>query len=142
MREIIFRAKSFSSDWVYGNFIHSKRFEGCGNEYRIHNQETGLESDVIPDTVGQFTGLTDVYGKRIFEGDLVKIKSHEDWENSVFQVCFENGSFYLNPSGKKGFVTIGKYIYDAFWNDAIDDYDEINTLFELVGNIHDNPHQP
>lgn len=139
MREIIFRAKLFSGDWVYGNFIHSKRFEGCGNEYRIHNIETGLEIDVIPDTVGQFTGLTDVYGKQIFEGDLVKIKSHKDYENEVFQVGFENGSFYLKSCNHAGFVTIGKYAYDAFWNDTIDDIDEINTLFEVVGNIHDNP---
>lgn len=55
-REIKFRAKSISnSEWVYGNYIHSKRFEGWSNEFRIHNADTGLESDVEINSIGQFS---------------------------------------------------------------------------------------
>ena len=90
-------------------------------------------------TIQWYTGLNDKDNNAIFEGDLVKIKSHKDYENEVFQVGFENGSFYLKSCDHAGFVTIGKYAYDAFWNDTIDDIDEANTLFEVVGNINDNP---
>jgi len=38
MKQIIFKAKSLESgEWVYGNYVHSKRFEGCFNEHRIIN---------------------------------------------------------------------------------------------------------
>ena len=37
-----------------GNYIHSKRFKGCSNEYRIHEQETGIESDIDEGTIGNF----------------------------------------------------------------------------------------
>lgn len=70
-REIKFRGKSiYGNIWVYGNLIHSKRFSGCSNEYRIHDIDTGLEHDVIPETVGQFIGLTDKNKKEVFVGDI------------------------------------------------------------------------
>ena len=43
-REIKFRAKDYSNNWVYGNLIHSKRFAGWANEWRIHEPETGIEN--------------------------------------------------------------------------------------------------
>ena len=73
MRDILFRAKSLSSgQWVYGNFIHSKRFSGYSHEFRIHEIESGIESDVDAITVGQFTGLVDSLGCQLFEGDVIE----------------------------------------------------------------------
>ena len=122
MREILFRAKAVSSgQWVYGNFIHSKRFEGCGNEFRIHCMETGLESDIEISTLAQFIGVTDKNGDKIFEGDIVKDMDYimvVGWSSKYV-------SFSLNCN---------RMGYSHYFSDVI--YPE---NCEVIGNIHDNP---
>ena len=66
MKPILFRAKALSGEWVQGNFIHSKRFAGCFNEYRIYDQDTGFEHDINLETVCRYIGITDKNGKLIF----------------------------------------------------------------------------
>ncbi len=127
-REILFRAKStHENKWVYGNFIHSKRFEGCPNEFRIHEQETGLESDVDPETVGQWTGLKDKNGTMIFEGDIVG----ENQCRTIGTVYFRDGSFMSkNEHGRD-------FIWALFYGDAITGMNA--NFLEVIGSIHDNP---
>jgi hypothetical protein len=75
--EIKYRAKAMSGEWVYGNFIHSKRFEACSNEYRIHNQDTGLESDILIDTLCQLVAV--INGVEFYENDICTgVKCHSD----------------------------------------------------------------
>jgi len=119
-REIEFRAMSIhSNEWVYGNFIHSKRFEGCLNEYRIHEKESGIESDIIPETVGEYSGMKDRDGNKIYEGDIFKLGIEKD----AFEVRFVHGCF-MAYRNEKQIGLIG----------------ELKMMFiKVIGNIHQNP---
>lgn len=61
--------------WVYGDLVHDKKVTLTGLEDRV--MVGGYE--VIPESVGIFTGLNDMYGKRIFEGDIVYVTYVDGW---------------------------------------------------------------
>lgn len=123
--EILFRAKSVSSNqWVYGNYIHSKRFAGWSNEHRIHNQDTGLESDIYPETVGQFTGRIIREDAKLFEGDIITVKSYNSPYLNQYRYEVYYDSYYLEwrlISHHNG----DKHSMIGFHS------------FEIVGNIHE-----
>lgn len=125
MREILFRGKrTCNNEWVEGGF-HS-RFEKA---YIIGITKTEKidGTEVIPKTAGQYTGLTDKNGKKIFEGDIVKAK--DDVLGSPFcngiigKIVYDECAFFIEP----------KNPMDSQWL-----FDEC-AVYEIIGNIHDNP---
>ena len=112
MREILFRSKrTDNGEWVYGDLMHKHYNFDTKATKVIHNNIMNYK--VIPETVGQYTGLTDKNGKKIFEGDIVAMGT-----GRAYEVKYNNGSFYMD-----GTAILIKYV----------------DRFEVIGNIHDNP---
>ena len=116
MREILFRGKRMDNgEWVEGNlFIPDK--EDTPTQICIGTNIVRITYDIIPETVGQYTGLTDKNGKKIFEGDIVK----DIWRNYIELVEYNGGGF--NPFAIPN------------WECTPDPDGTV-----IIGNIHDNP---
>lgn len=139
MREILFRGKSIKTNqWIYGGFHIWEKRQVCvfGND-RLKDDEiscvitvnsfadwnmprTMQAVEVIADTVGQYTGLTDRNGRKIFQGDIVNILT----ENEEFGIItYDDGGFFVDAS--------------TF---SVDFMNNINgSDIEVIDNIHDNP---
>lgn len=133
MREILFRGQTrkkgekvrldgspIDSNWVYGGIFPNNK----GGDFAIiYQQYPKIEKyTVYADTVGQYTGLLDKNGKKIFEGDI--IQSLETKETAVVQWFPEHSAFmvWCKSSNEVGFL-----------------YECTKSNIEVIGNIYDNP---
>lgn len=126
MREILFRGKRIDNgEWTFGSLLIG-RTDTC-----IWNYTEVFAKDIDRSTVGQFTGLTDKNGKKIFEGDIIKIVPDYDYSDdySISKVYSYNGIFCVDYHGDDFDSTAL-----GFLEDYLPDGD-----FEVIGNIHDNP---
>ena len=122
MREILFRGKrSDNGNWIEGHLF--ARINDC---FIVPLPVITSKSLVDGETVGQFTGLKDRNGKKVFEGDVVHCVSMTDMANMV--VIFEDGEFRMVLCEKYKDYIPGCGFY------AIRCFDK-----EVIGNIHDNP---
>ena len=142
MREILFRGKRMDNgEWAVGYlYEHEPALVGIASEndapepskwfiartgFADWNMPRPVEFvEVAPSTVGQYTGLKDKNGKRIFDGDVVKVLQGKD--KGIAYVGFENGAFMLYPK-------TGNIYERNLWSYWYNDFD-----VEVIGNIHDN----
>lgn len=127
MREILFRGKRTDIGlWVFGDVI-----QYADGTKAIKRSMLQSIVEVAPATVGQYTGRKDKNGKRVFEGDILRLFTI--WEDGtaepvdvpvIVQFC-ENDQCYVLTTKQ------GSH-YDDFGNYGRPEY------YEVIGNIHDN----
>lgn len=100
-REILFRGLSFSGEWVYGCLI---QYENSSQIGVLKYADVMDFVKVRPETVGEFTGLTDKRGTKIFEGDI--LKSELNW---IFAVKWDNeNARFIGYSPTKQLIYVGR----------------------------------
>ena len=124
MREILFRGKCIEMGKKCFQWIEGFYAEDDGKPLIAINKENGLNGFFVdPSTVGQFTGLVDKNGKKIFEGDIVVVP--------------------LSGKPAKGIVEYFKTDICGFTVITQPQYSNYvlqkNYAYEVIGNIHDNP---
>lgn len=161
-KEILFRGKRVDNDeWIEGYFLQLHRSERAFIVPKQFVQRGILRMsgetppkiipiEVIPETVEQFTGLTDKNGKKIFTGDIIRYCDEdcyyypEDCTEFFGEVVQERGAFGIgtqnelpleleNWCNNDNFVSL----WEIYWN--LNCCDGELPMIEVIGNIYDNP---
>ena len=127
MREILFRGKwKNSGEWVYGNLFNPDKAD-TPTQICIGTYIARTCYEIDPETVGQYTGLTDKNGRKIFEGDIVVFADFFDDKIHRGEVYWCDSAFWFDcteTEGDEGLYSLA--------------YISVNVL-EVIGNIYDNP---
>ena len=120
MREILFKAKTISGNWVNGLLANKD------DKWYISNKAgRPFAYEARPETICQFTGLCDKNGKRIWENDVVWLVC--DGKEHIYQIVWDNSELdFKATKGEENYGTHYEYLLCC---------EEI----EVIGNIFDNP---
>ncbi len=120
MREILFRGK-FGNEWKYGFLSIEPKGLVIKEPYK---NESSNVWHIDADTVGQYTGMKDKNGKRIFEGDIIDFSDRSD-SDGYGVVKYDANETEFGIEYDNIYESLGKHYYPED--------------IEVVGNIYDNP---
>ncbi|MCM1230042.1 MAG: YopX family protein [Ruminococcus flavefaciens] len=136
-REILFRAKSVDNgEWIEGNLLRFcwktdiLTYIATIDFNPFDTERTTFR--VVPETVGQFTGMRDKYGRKIFEGDIIKISEYPHYCDVVYDI--RQCAFLIKTNAATG---LWMDYFSPIWSSV--DCSYFTDEFEVIGNIHDNP---
>ena len=144
-REILYRGINFQKEWVYGDLFHSYANNDMAIAYYREGSKTPTFDAVFSESVGQYTGLKDKNGKKIFEGDILRFEVPDgtirhfviEWasEDRILRPLFN-----FVPDGNP--IRINGWCFN--WNGhhlypSVIDGVPGNEVMEIVGNVTDNP---
>ena len=131
MREILFRGKRIDNgEWANGYFVRNylTKDDWCIADFGNTQKSIYGAVQVIPETIGQFTGRNDKNGKKIFEDDIIVI-------------CYETDGEEFTETKRVHYNEKECCWYPMRWEECCeycDHYTEVKSI-EIIGNIHDNP---
>lgn len=112
MRDLMFRGKTVrDGKWVISDFI----IQHANGRVYLYDEVKDIDVEVIPQSVGQYTGLTDKNGVNIFEGDIVQSD-----DKKIYKVMFFKGCWVIAFDGDWDFLAPNA------------------TGLQIIGNIYDN----
>lgn len=114
-------------EWVYGDLVKTKNFVAI----KKTNGDYFHPTQVLPNTVGQYTGLKDCNDKEIYEGDILQyIGKRKDNMNKVYRrkVVFHEGMFALLSKELPAYSALNYHCME-----------DGRSAWSVIGNIHDNP---
>ena len=121
MREILFRGKQTDNgEWIEGSLLGIDWCDKPSTYSIAPNTPVSVFYSVIPETVGQYTGLTDKNGVRIFEGDILKAFGY------IYVIMWDS-------------IRAMFYLRDPVYRVTSDFYNYCGSDLSVIGNIHDNP---
>lgn len=125
--DYIYEIADYDGTFVYGYYIKNGDGAMIVGDKTEELDDVGLSrwfEDVAPKTVGQFTGMKDVSGKDIYEGDIVK-SNYKYAQPNVSQIIMEDGNSYITGED----LATGNEMLVS---------DHIGEI-EVIGNVHENP---